>query len=174
MVEREIFYEGEGEVNGQILPAAEFSPLTTTKALNTYTVRKRSKFDPLLKQLRDHPGVPAKIAVYPTGHGNGGRHDSLAKARMDKVHLRNYLELNYPLEYWKIMTRTTPDTWFHRELWALFVGPQTDEERNARKAAQRAEHARRQQVAEVNREIRRKAERQRLLDQSQRDGGTAG
>lgn len=72
----------------------------------------------LLDTVRAHPGQFAKIAVFNTV-SRKHRQYQVVYAR-DKV--KKWLEKNHPFEDWKLLVRTTPDTWGDKELWVCFVG----------------------------------------------------
>jgi hypothetical protein len=72
----------------------------------------------LIEAVREHPNVPAAIAVFNKGTKKQTRNQVVYQR--DRV--SKWLIENYPLECWKLSWRTTPDTWCERKLYVELLG----------------------------------------------------
>ena len=117
----------------KILERPEFG--TPPPKMPTNRIGKRKfVFEDVLDKVREHPGVWAKIATYT----KGTRYQTSEQVQADKQRINNYLKRYKPLETWTVSQRTTPDTWYHRELWVRYGGELTPAQA-AEKAAKRRE-----------------------------------
>lgn len=107
---------------GQILDRPEYGTIPQRNAWQAVHYKSRKfVWENTLDKVKEHPKVWAKIAVYT----KGGR-DATAKAvAADKQRIRLWVKKYRPLETWTLSQRTTPDTWFHRELWVRYGGELT-------------------------------------------------
>jgi hypothetical protein len=127
-----------------------------------------------LDVLREHPGQPAKVYVLKIGSKGVGqwamtRRKSSVRINYEKTNLQLFLRRYHPLERWKVMVRTTPDTWGDRELWLRYDGTWTEEERAADEQERRQRQKWREDLlvqARAQREAKAKA--QIIQMQSQR------
>jgi hypothetical protein len=88
------------------------------------TAKRRSKWVKVRNALHAHPGVPHKIAQFK----KGGRVETARLNLAAQRSFQTWLRRNYPLEKWDIRRRTIPNTWYQRELWAVYHGEMTESE----------------------------------------------
>jgi hypothetical protein len=134
------------KVAGKILNRPEFGTPPPVGAWQAAHAKTRVfAWEETLDKVKEHPGVWAKIAVYT----KGTRKVTAKQVSADKQRIKNWLNRNRPLETWTVSQRTTPDTWFHRELWVRYGGELTPAQ-----AAEKARKSREFGLALANKRVK--------------------
>ena len=89
--------------------------------------RRSYEFEKILDKVKEHPGRDACIARWKVST-DLGKKACTTKCSSAKASVWNFLIKYRPLENWMLYSRTTPETWGDRELWALYLGEMTPEE----------------------------------------------
>src|ERR1700690_1545077 len=102
--------------DGGALARPEFGPIPDPR--QDKRAHAPFPYKALLDAVREHPNTPAAIAVF--NKGTKKRTVNQVVYHRDKT--KKWLEKNFPLECWRTLWRTTPDTWCERKLYVELLG----------------------------------------------------
>ncbi|HUZ82360.1 MAG TPA: hypothetical protein VMU73_08945, partial [Gaiellaceae bacterium] len=152
----------EPDPNRGAIPEPEFADELPERGIR---YRPSYRYEKMLDAVRKRPGTPAKIAEFT--HGNSQR--TLLDLRTEHRSLWGYLHRNYPLEAWSVHQRRVTNTWSARELWIIYHGTVTPEERRQLNEAKsaiwqrgRANGTRKRAARELAKALEERAQRRAL------------